>query len=211
MKVLTRLIPIVTCILLFGCQGNNSTTTAETETSTPAPEVSEFKSPFSKTLEMNGLNFTVSTPNGQGNNFLIIQPKGLALGDQAAQNQIKGRVLDAHIVDMDGDEWPEIIVITKETTIRKGEFVVAYTIENGEKMSELYFPSVLNDTYYSNGYLGQDEINVVGNYLIQRFPVYKTNDAKGNPTGGTRQLQYGLIEKEGKKQLDVVSVTEQKE
>ncbi|MDH5245823.1 MAG: hypothetical protein OEW98_05185 [Betaproteobacteria bacterium] len=40
--------------------------------------------------------------------------------------------------------------------------------------------------------MGHDELRVVENALVRRFPVYRDGDTNAQPTGGTRQIRYKL-------------------
>jgi hypothetical protein len=196
--------------LFFACQSNQTNTSdAKDETATSAAK-SDTPTAFSKTLEMKGLKFEVTSANVEGGTLLTVQSTGLSGGDGPVQNDFAGEVLDAHIVDMDNDSWPEILIIYRMDGPSKQCNVIPYTVVNGVRLIEMYFPSVLNDTYYGNGYKGEDQISLVDKYLIQLFPVYKHGDKNGQPTGGTRQLQYELqVKADGKKEFQVVSVTDQ--
>jgi hypothetical protein len=197
---------LLVLVFLFACHSNNTNTTDSKE------DTAATKTPttFSKTLEMKGLTFEVTAADIEGGTLLTVKPTGLSGGDEPVQSDFSGKVLDAHIVDMDNDSWPEILVVYRMDGPSKQCNVVPYTVVNGVRLIEMYFPSILNDTYYSNGYKGEDEISLVDKYLIQLFPVYKHGDKNGQPTGGTRQLQYELqVKEDGKKEFQVVSVTDQ--
>jgi hypothetical protein len=209
--------PLLVLVLFVACHSNNPTSDATSPNTTDstqgtATEASKTNTPgtFSKTLEMKGLTFEVNATEVDGETLVTVQPSGLSAGDEYAQYDFSGKVLDAHIVDMDNDSWPEVLIVIRIDGPSKQCSVVPYTVVNGVRLVEMYFPSILNDTYYSNGYKGEDEISLVDKYLIQLFPVYKHGDKNGQPTGGTRQLQYELQVKEnGKKEFQVVSVTDQ--
>jgi hypothetical protein len=41
--------------------------------------------------------------------------------------------------------------------------------------------------------MGHDELAVVENNLVRRFPVYREGDTNAAPAGGMRQIQYKLV------------------
>ena len=56
--------------------------------------------------------------------------------------------------------------------------------------------------------MGHDEMAIVENTFCQRFPIYKDGDSNANPTGGTRQIQYKLVDGETGRVLKIDKVLE---
>ncbi len=56
--------------------------------------------------------------------------------------------------------------------------------------------------------MGHDNFQVSENKLIQTFPIYLSSDQNSNPTGGTRQLTYGLYPGEASWRLKIVGFSD---
>ena len=69
-------------------------------------------------------------------------------------------------------------------------------------------PEFSENNEVNKGYMGQDEMAIVENTFCQRFPVYKEGDSNANPTGGTRQIQYKLVDGESGRILKIDKVVE---
>ena len=73
-------------------------------------------------------------------------------------------------------------------------------------MSLVYLPSISDAPELSSGYMGHDEFAMVESTLVRRFPIYLTGDSNAAPTGGTRQIQYKLVDGEASRRLEVDKV-----
>jgi hypothetical protein len=56
--------------------------------------------------------------------------------------------------------------------------------------------------------MGHDEFAMVENTFVQRFPIYNPGDTNAEPTGGTRQIQYKLVDGEASRLFEVDKVVE---
>jgi hypothetical protein len=147
---------------------------------------------FDQTLSLQGVSFHVVSANAGSINQLRIEPKGLKGDNAAIQREIDGTVTLAEVADLNADGSPEVYVYV--TSAGSGSYgsLVAYAVNGGKSMSEIFLPPLQDDPKASKGYLGHDEFRVVENTLVRRFPVYADKDTNAQPTGGTRQVQYQL-------------------
>lgn len=173
----------VLCALLMSCsfskneKGSASDTTAKEDMNITKQEVSEES--FNKELTYPGskISFMVSTKGDS----LIIQPSGLSVSNETLYHDITGyTIVNAEIGDLNVDSYPEVFIyLTSDGSGSYGK-LIGYS-ENNE---------------VNKGYMGHDEMAIVENTFCQRFPVYKEGDSNANPTGGTRQIQYKLVDGE---------------
>lgn len=149
------------------------------------------KQEFSKTLTWENTIFEV---NILGDTLLRIQPKGLEISNDPFFYDILGStIVDAQIVDIDGDKHAEILVYLVSDGSGSYGNVIGYSVNNGKSMSEIFYNPEGDTNEVKTGYMGHDSFSVKGNKLERRFPIYKENDTNANPTGGERVIQYKLI------------------
>lgn len=185
----------VLCALLISCsfnkneKGSASDTTAKEDMNITKQEVSEEG--FNKELTYPGskISFMVSTKGDS----LIIQPSGLSVSNETLYHDITGyTIVNAEIGDLNVDSYPEVFIyLTSDGSGSYGK-LIGYS-ENNE---------------VNKGYMGHDEMAIVENTFCQRFPVYKEGDSNANPTGGTRQIQYKLVDGESGRILKIDKVVE---
>ena len=84
----------------------------------------------------------------------------------------------------------------------------AFSVNKKKSMSAVYFQPTADNSKINKGYKGHDEFSLVENTLGQRFPIYKESDTNAEPTGGTRQVSYRLVEGEAIRKLEVDKITE---
>ncbi len=77
--------------------------------------------------------------------------------------------------------------------------LLAYSVNNGLSMSEIYLAPLSHDKKAFDKYEGNDEFRVVENTLIRRFPI------KDNKT---KQIQYKLVAGEASWQLKIDKIME---
>ena len=185
----------VLCALLMSCsfskneKGSASDTTAKEDMNITKQEGSEES--FNKELTYPGskISFMVSTKGDS----LIIQPSGLSVSNETLYHDITGyTIVNAEIGDLNVDSYPEVFIyLTSDGSGSYGK-LIGYS-ENNE---------------VNKGYMGHDEMAIVENTFCQRFPVYKEGDSNANPTGGTRQIQYKLVDGESGRILKIDKVVE---
>lgn len=162
---------------------------------------------FDRTLELQGITFRVASTAAGSVNQLTIAPSGLETVNTPIVREIDGLVTAAEVSDIDANGSPEVWVFV--TSAGSGSYgsVVAYSANRRKSLSEIYLPPVTENPEASQGYMGHDEFQIVGNRLVQRFPVYKEGDSNAAPTGGTRQLEYRLVPGEAAWNLVLEKVT----
>lgn len=151
---------------------------------------------FEKEVSYRNLRFKVTSPAKDAGNRFTLTPAGLKASNAPITVEVKGFVVDVLCDDMDGDDSPEIAVITQQG---KQEFGRAYVFSTNAKksLSEVNFRDVTDDAKLLNGYGGGDQYNFVENTFVRRFPLY----SDGERTGKTRQFQFKLKAGEAMKQL----------
>jgi hypothetical protein len=163
---------------------------------------------FHKILRLQGISFDVST-SGQGSiQKLSIQPAGLSIINRELNHEIDGRVVDAEIEDLNADGYPEILIYTQSAGSGSYGDVIAYSVNNGKSVSQVYFPPLSENPKAMKGYMGHDEFMLIENSLARRFPIYKEGDTNANPTGGLRQVQYKLLDGEASRRFEIIKITD---
>lgn len=168
----------------------------------PSPAPSPVVSSDAMTASYGDIQFSVtSRDNGNGNTFTI-RPSGLSVSNDPFNVDVQGRVVDVIADDMDGDNSPEVAVITE---LAPGERRCAhvFTTFAGKSFGMVNFPEV-GDPDALSGYDGGDDFAFVENTFIRRFPIHD----KSSPTRKTRQLQFKLKPGEATKQLVLDRIVE---
>lgn len=147
---------------------------------------------FVSHLELQGFAFDVASTNEGSINQLQITPHGLSDQKDPINVEIDGTVSGAEIADLDANGFPEVYVYV--TSAGSGSYgsLVAYAVNKGKSITEIYLPPVADDPKHNKGYMGHDEFAVVEGTFVQRFPIYSEGDTNAQPSGKTRQLQYKL-------------------
>lgn len=148
---------------------------------------------FQKKLSLQGVTFSVSSPNEGSINKLRVVPSGNIATKKTLVTEVDGTVASADIADLNGDGWPELLVFV--TSAGSGSFgsLVGYAVNRGRSTTEFRLPDLSEDKLASQGYRGHDQFTVVQNTLVRRFPVYLDGDNNAQPTGGSRQIRYQLV------------------
>lgn len=196
-------------LLLVACSnpGNDAGNTAATPPAEAQPEApaaeptAEAPAGFSKTLALQGIEFTVESTNAGSINQLTITPSGLKIDNSVIRSEIDGSVIDAEVADLDANGSPELYVYVQSAGSGSYGSLVAYAVNNGMSLSAIYLAPLEDDAVNSKGYMGHDQFSVVENTLARRFPVYNEGDTNASPSGKTRQLEYKLIPGEAGWQL----------
>ena len=156
-------------------------------------EASADAAAFDAILELQGIQFHVSSANTGSLNTLQIVPSGLEIDNSPIVREIAGVVTGAEVADLNSDGSPEIYVYVHSAGSGTYGSLVAYSANRRKSLSEIYLPPVTENKSSARGYMGHDQFAVVENILVQRFPVYREGDVNARPTGGTRQIQYKLV------------------
>jgi hypothetical protein len=165
---------------------------AATPTAMPKT-VAAPRTPFEQTLELQGIQFRVRSPNDSSINSLEIVPSGLEIDNRPISREIDGQITGVEVADLNADGSPELYVYV--TSAGSGSYgsLIAYSSNRRKSLSEIHLPPIADDRKAAEGYMGHDEFAVVENVLARRFPVYRAGDTNARPTGGMRQLQYKLV------------------
>lgn len=149
--------------------------------------------PFEQSLELQGIGFRVQCPNAGSINRVSITATGLAKENAVIEREADGIVTGAEIADLDADGAPEIYVYTHSAGSGTYGGLIAYAVGEGDSLSEILLPPIEDDAEAARGYMGHDDLAVVENSLLRRFPVYREGDTNAAPSGGMRQIQYKLV------------------
>lgn len=196
------------CALLMSCSfSKNEKTNVSNLPAGESAETVKQEAGFSTELTYPGskISFRVST---QGDS-LMIQPSGLSVSNETLYHDITGyTVVNAEVGDLNIDSYPEVFVyLTSDGSGSYGK-LIGYSVNNGKSVSQVYLPEISENSEVNKGYMGHDEMAIVENTFCQRFPVYKEGDSNANPTGGTRQIQYKLVNGESGRILKIDKVVE---
>jgi hypothetical protein len=155
---------------------------------------SEAEGTFNKTLELQGVQFSVTCPNNSSINTVKIVPTGLKINNDVIDQEIDGTVVGAEVADLNADGSPEIYVYANSAGSGSYGSLIAYTANQNKSLSEIYLPAVNDNEKQAKGYMGHDAFAVGEAALLRRFPVYREGDSNANPTGGMRQIHYRLVQ-----------------
>ncbi len=161
----------------------------------PPPAPASPGEAFREEAAYGNIRFVVTSPQAQDGNRFTITPSGLQVSNESLTVEVQGQVVDVMADDMDGDNSPEVAVITEDGPAQKRQAHV-FTTFAGKSFGMVHFPAV-TDPKLLAGYSGGDEFQFVENTFIRRFPLTEA----GQKTGKFRQLQFKLKPGEAMKQL----------
>jgi hypothetical protein len=147
---------------------------------------------FDETRVLQGISFRISSPNNSSLNPVKIEVAGLETGPTILEQEADGIIAGAEVADLDANGSPELYVYTSSAGSGSYGGLIAYAVNNGNSLSEIYLPPFHEGDENAKGYMGHDEFAVVEHNLVRRFPLYKAGDSNARPSEGTRQLQYKL-------------------
>lgn len=153
-------------------------------TGTPGAEATAFE----KTLALQEHEFDVKFANGR----VTVTATGDEMAGEPQVAEIDGTVVDAEVEDLDANGFPEVYVYVTNNDDQKSGKIIAFASNSGKSLTPIYLPPLDQVEGAMEGYRGGDEIRVVENRVVQRFSVYKEGDPDGEPSGGTRQVQWRL-------------------
>ena len=196
------------CVLLSGVallSGCGAKTPSNPSPGIPEATVSEPPAPaaaaalpavsvgFDRQLELNGIEFHVTSPNVAAANTVVVAPAGLEIDNSPFTSDADGAVTGAEVADLDADGSPEIYVYVTSTDAAARGSVVAFSANKRKSLSSIYLPPIADTPAAAKGYQGHDDFAVVEGSLVRRFPIYAGEGVGAAPTGKTRQLQYKLV------------------
>jgi hypothetical protein len=148
------------------------------------------------TMKLGKVGYKVNCRNSSPlRNMLSISPIGFEKDAHEASFEIKGRLANTEVDDINRDGYPDLVMyIYTNDSIPKGT-VMAVTSEKNEAMSFIYFPDIYNDSKLRPGYKGNDSFFLMEGYLVRRFPVYPGEGAPPAAAAGNlvRQIMYQVV------------------
>jgi hypothetical protein len=112
------------------------------------------------------------------------------------------------IGDLDGNGFDEFYIITISSGSGSYGNIIAFASNKDKSLSIIHFPAVREGDERFSGYMGHDNFYISENKLIRSFPIFLLSDKNSNPTGGKRQLTYGLYPGEASWLLKIIDFTE---
>ncbi|MBT8306084.1 MAG: PliI family lysozyme inhibitor of I-type lysozyme [Maribacter sp.] len=196
-------------LLYFYCSGAASIGGTYLKINAPLDKSQIDKTKFSRVLNLQDVGFNISSIEKDGKNTLTIFTFGLKEHEYNETFDIEGEeVINAEVEDLNSDGSPELFVYTQSVGSGSYGNVYVFSVNNNKSMSEVYFQPTAENSKINKGYMGHDEFSLVENTLGQRFPIYKEGDTNAEPTGGTRQVSYRLVEGEAMRKLEVEKITD---
>jgi hypothetical protein len=132
----------------------------------------------------------------------------LSIDNRILTHQLDGKVVDVEIEDLNSDAYPELVIYTQSAGSGSYGDVIAYSVNNGKSVSQVYLPPITDHPEASKGYMGHDEFTLIETTLARRFPIFWEGDTNSNPTGGLRQIQYKLVDGEASRRFVVNKITD---
>jgi len=151
------------------------------------------QTPFDQKLQLQGVSFHVTCANEGSQNVLRIQPSGRLKNPQLIEEKIDGTVVGAEVADLDRNGVPEIYVYVQSAGSGSYGSVVGHAVNKRRSITPIYMTPLSDDPKASAGYMGRDSFAVVEGWMVRRFPLYRPGDLNSKPSGGTRQMQYRLV------------------
>ena len=163
---------------------------------------------FVKTLELLDITFKISATKQGSLNQLSILATGSGLTDSNINTEIDGSLTDAEVADLNKDGSPEIYVFVTSAGSGSYASLVAYAANDNKSLSQIYLPPLTDTPELAKGYMGHDQLSLGDDVLLRRFPLYRDGDSNAAPSGGTRQIQYQLVQGEAGWRLEVSKVAD---
>ncbi|GFD73605.1 hypothetical protein KUL113_30250 [Tenacibaculum sp. KUL113] len=195
-------------LLNFYCSGGGSLAGSYHKIEGNLDQTQIDKTIFRKNVTLQGISFSIATKKNGMETELTVTPYGLEIDNSAVTQTIDGSVVDAEIEDLNSDGSPEVLIYTKSDGSGSYGNVIGFSVNNKKSMSQIYFPPITDNKELSKGYMGHDKFTIIETTLAQRFPIYKEEDSNANPTGGTRQITYKLVDGEASRKFIVENSTE---
>jgi hypothetical protein len=167
-------------------------TTAQTANMKTADTLVEFPR-IDSTLKIGKAGYRVDCRNKSvTQNQLSIKPVGFESGARDVSFTLKGRVAGAQIDDLNRDGYPDLILFIYSDSSASSGTVYGFISDANKEIIPCILPDVAMNSKINTGYKGHDKFSLMEGTLLQRFPIYKTGDDKGKPTGGNRVILYQL-------------------
>lgn len=187
--------------LMYFCSGGGSIAGVYTKLAGELDKTTIDPADYRQTLSMGKYIFDIESTNGQ----LSVQPIGFDKDNTKITQSIEGEITNAEIGDLNIDGFPELMIYTRTKDANHMGTVIGFSSNKGLSVSQISIPSIKDKAEASKGYNGNDEFAIVESGFSQRFPIV---DAKNQPTGKMRQIQYKLKDGEASRILVVDKVIE---
>jgi hypothetical protein len=133
------------------------------------------------------------------NNYVTINPVNITLNNTRQLDfAVKGKVTKAALDDLTDDGEPDLIICIYSGPNNDIGNVICISYAKADKtVVPIIFPDIYTDPKIRDGYKGHDAFSLVVGTLMRKFPIYLANDAPDKPTGGTRTVQYKVMNEQG--------------
>ena len=162
--------------------------------------------PFAQTLNLQGVQFIVKARGEGSMQDLVVKAKEGAVSYPAIKEQVDGSVTAAEVEDLNSDGRPELVLTVVSAGSGSYGSVLAWSASKGHTLLPINLPALT--AAQSKGYMGHDRFDVVETTLVRSFPIYRDGDSNAKPTGGTRQIDYKLVNGEASWQFKPVRTTD---
>jgi hypothetical protein len=153
----------------------------------------ENENGLDRTITRDGITFHIRCPNNSSLNEMILEITAPGTGRETIRREVDGTVVDVGAGDLDGNGLPEIYIFTCSAGSGSYGEVIAYSASSEGPPRAIAITPLNSDPASYEGYMGHDAFTLHGNTLLRTFPIYKKNDPNAAPSGGTRQIRYGLV------------------
>lgn len=113
-------------------------------------------------------------------------------------------IKNVFIADLDQNGFDEFYIFTISSGSGSYGNLIAYASNRDKSLSMIHLPEVEEGDERFSGYMGHDHFQISENVLIRSFPIYLPSDNNTKPTGGRREIAYGLFPGEASWQLKIV-------
>ncbi|MFT5726298.1 MAG: hypothetical protein ACI8PB_000416 [Desulforhopalus sp.] len=151
------------------------------------------------------LHIEETHPQGQSLSDIHLNSSGF---DHNLSETLEDRnpIKSVYIGDLDDNEFDEFYIITVSSGSGSYGNIIAFASNRDKSLSMIHFPTIRSGDERFDGYMGHDNFHISGNKLIRSFPIFLSSNKNSNPTGGKRQLTYGLYPGEASWQLKILDL-----
>jgi len=152
---------------------------------------------FDSTFKMGRTGYRIVCNNKNEENTLSVKLIGFENTARDQNYAIKGRVIKGEIDDLNSDGFPDLVLYMATGPDGIYGQVFGFASEQNKSIIPFALPDVMLDGKLNQGYKGHDEFQLLEGVLMQKFPIYKPDDEKDKPTGGSRVIMYQMVATEG--------------
>ncbi|MCY1722998.1 hypothetical protein OU798_21805 [Prolixibacteraceae bacterium Z1-6] len=99
--------------------------------------------------------------------------------------------------DLDGNGFEELYLVSRSAGSGSYANLYGFASNRDKSVSPIYIPPIsekqLEKGERFEGFMGHNTFKIENGKLVNEFPVYLKSDTNANPTGGKREVIYGLI------------------